>query len=851
MTKKRLFVLVLVAVVAFTVGYGVVAKAFPTPYHRGYFYDTYDDPGIAVLPAWGGDPSNCYANGLALPTWIDTADEFIGFINCKLTMTDYRSHIGAAFIISTMTGIKNPYPGATEINDFAGRVRYAESRGWINWHAPFACITPNTYYQDNGPGDVAAYGSCDTSSEMITFSRDGGASRYIIKRICANPLGDMSPLATSWSGTGSTTVTDGTADAGDTPTSITTRPGDTLQFAHRIVNNGPSVGAMWYALYGRNDYGTPHTSYTAQYYSNTTLSGAPTLTRTDPYIAFNWGLGGPGGGVPVDGWSARWTKTDNFTAGNWDFTVVGDDGVRLYIDGVIRMDAWIPQGTTSYTYHANLTAGNHTIVMEYYEGGGPGYSRLDYSNLVTQSGVNSGWYNPGEAKIFNETVSVPISATPGSQFCRRVLWDWKNNYAGGDYGWGSAGMGYMACATVAADFNLTPTVSSPVVYAQAGDTIQFNYFVQNTGTASGSSQCYVRDQGGAAVTVPGLTCSASQNFPSNQAGPPLQVGTENFPLPVGAPVGTKICRTLFVQPASPSVPNRASTETCVVITKNPYVTFMGGDVWAGGNFAAIDPACNKQSKIQTIARQFSDGTLAGSGVEYSAFGLGRIIQFGSAGRAFLSASVGSTALTFSNIDTNNLGNYGASTHCIEDYVARFSTAATMPAGSVVNVAGPNQVRHILGSASFSGAMPVGGQQVYLVDGDATITAPITYAGSYASVDQVPSLVIIAKGDIRVASTVGQMDGIFVTRGTFYTCYPKVEPAVVSTCNTRLTVTGAVVAGKLDLFRTFGAEGLTPAQRKDPAEIFTLSPELYLRNVLSTTSQPTLTISDVRELPPRY
>ena len=231
MNKKKLLVLALVAVVAFTTGYGVVAKAFPTPYHYGYFYNVFDDPGIAVLPAWGGDTSNCYADGLALPTWVDTANEFISFINCKLTMTDYRSHVGAAFIISTMSGMSNPNPGATEINEFAARVRYADSKGWVNWHAPFACITPNTYYQDDGPGDVAAYGNCGASSEMITFSRNGGASRYIIKRICANPLGDMSPITDdlNFNITGDSTVSNAS------PT-----PGSTVTFFHNIQNNGPT-----------------------------------------------------------------------------------------------------------------------------------------------------------------------------------------------------------------------------------------------------------------------------------------------------------------------------------------------------------------------------------------------------------------------------------------------------------------------------------------------------------------------------------------------------------------------------------------------------------------------------------
>ncbi len=352
---------------------------------------------------------------------------------------------------------------------------------------------------------------------------------------------------------------------------------------------------------------------------------------------------------------------------------------------------------------------------------------------------------------------------------------------------------------------------------------------------------------------PCVTPSGDPNIQINSGATPIALRQNTYNSPSVA-AGTRICDTMTITNPTDSgyfaAPADKDATSCIIIGKTPLVTFMGGDVWAGGNFAAIDPACNKQSKIQTVARQLSDGSLAGSGVEYSAFALGKITQFGSAGRAFLNTTLGTSSLTFSNLDGNNLGNYGATQHCIEDYVGRFASAAPMAAGAVNVNTQPSQTRHITGSASFSGAMQPGSQQIYLVDGDVTISGPITYTGSYSAVDQVPSLVIISKADIRVASTVGQMDGLYVARGTFYTCYPKVEPATINTCGTKLNLNGAVIANRLDLFRTSGASG-SIAGRKDPAETFTLNPEMYLRSALSTTSQPTLTVTDIRELPARY
>jgi PA14 domain-containing protein len=87
--------------------------------------------------------------------------------------------------------------------------------------------------------------------------------------------------------------------------------------------------------------------YTGQYFNNTTLSGAPVLTRKDPKIGFDWGNGDPSeetvDAIHADGFSARWTKTENFAAGTYAFRATGDDGIRLYIDGAKLIDAWKDQ----------------------------------------------------------------------------------------------------------------------------------------------------------------------------------------------------------------------------------------------------------------------------------------------------------------------------------------------------------------------------------------------------------------------------------------------------------------------------------------------------------------------------
>jgi hypothetical protein len=74
--------------------------------------------------------------------------------------------------------------------------------------------------------------------------------------------------------------------------------------------------------------------------------------------------------VPSDNFSARWTRNVNFTAGHYRFHLRGDDGIRLWVDGKLLIDKWVVQGPTEYTAETNLSDGNHSLRVEYFEAGG-------------------------------------------------------------------------------------------------------------------------------------------------------------------------------------------------------------------------------------------------------------------------------------------------------------------------------------------------------------------------------------------------------------------------------------------------------------------------------------------------
>ena len=107
-----------------------------------------------------------------------------------------------------------------------------------------------------------------------------------------------------------------------------------------------------------------------EYYGNANLSGEPEYTTEEVRVDYDWGDGGAPPGLPVDRFSIRWIGHWDFEIGEYTFFVYADDGVRLWLDEDLLIDAW-GAGIGSYQATAQIeSAGLHRQKLEYFENTG-------------------------------------------------------------------------------------------------------------------------------------------------------------------------------------------------------------------------------------------------------------------------------------------------------------------------------------------------------------------------------------------------------------------------------------------------------------------------------------------------
>ena len=181
-----------------------------------------------------------------------------------------------------------------------------------------------------------------------------------------------------------------------------------------------------------------------EYFDNRNLDGWPALVRNDRAVDFDWGTGSPDPAVPGDNFSVRWTHTLEFDAGNYRFLASADDGVRVLVDGAPLIDAWHDQKMPNrHTADVYLEAGQHSIIVEYYEHGDKAAVRVWWKPLDSFSGWRGEYFDnrdfagspvlvrDDDAVDFDWGVGPPVDWMTDDNFA--VRWTRTVNFTPGYY----------------------------------------------------------------------------------------------------------------------------------------------------------------------------------------------------------------------------------------------------------------------------------------------------------------------------------------------------------------------------------------------------------------------------------
>ncbi|WP_020134412.1 PA14 domain-containing protein [Streptomyces sp. 351MFTsu5.1] len=121
-----------------------------------------------------------------------------------------------------------------------------------------------------------------------------------------------------------------------------------------------------------------------QFYANTSFSGTPRKTDCDDAIDQSWS-GAPVSGLPKDNFGVRWTLTRDFGSGGpFALNATGLDGMRVYLDGVRKIDLWKNVSTTvKKTANVTIPSGRHTLRVDYANWTGAAKVKVTYTPRTT------------------------------------------------------------------------------------------------------------------------------------------------------------------------------------------------------------------------------------------------------------------------------------------------------------------------------------------------------------------------------------------------------------------------------------------------------------------------------------
>lgn len=261
---------------------------------------------------------------------------------------------------------------------------------------------PTTFVEYNGSGRATAVGLAagpdglyftDLYKDIVPNSQEyaivPGANVLRIQYVgSANFTADQTvgpiPLGVQFSDT--STVISPTAwlwDFGDGTTSTEQHPSHTYTQAGIYDVSLRVTGANGVSVYKEDDYiiAGLGIGLKGDYYNNMNFNTF-IFSRIDPQVNFNWGQGTPHASLGNNTYSIRWSGlVEPLYSETYTFCTNSDDGARLWVNNVLVIDEWGPQGVTEHCGNIALSANTkYRLVLEYMEDGGDAIVQLNWES---------------------------------------------------------------------------------------------------------------------------------------------------------------------------------------------------------------------------------------------------------------------------------------------------------------------------------------------------------------------------------------------------------------------------------------------------------------------------------------
>ncbi len=343
-----------------TYNYRLSAKNSNNQSSYVYLSNSLVTPNVPILPPSSFTASNIQTTQATLQ-WIDNATNETQYVIERRSITDDEDYTLVQVLAANVTSFVDT--ALLPSKNYRYRL-VAKNNVTQSTYVYLDVTTPSIVVASSGLNVTAIQ---ETQATLRWIDNSNNETAFVIDRRSVTDGGDYTYLSTVNANT--TSFTDATL-----------MPNKEYRYRLSAKNGNVVSGFSYSAVFKTIELNG--TGLQATYYNNMDFTGT-SITRIDPTINFNWGNGSPSTSIQADTFSASWIgQVKPKTTGTYTFYTNSDDGVRLWVNGILLINKWNNQATTEYSGTIQLNGGQkYDIALEYFDNTRGAVVQLSWSSI--------------------------------------------------------------------------------------------------------------------------------------------------------------------------------------------------------------------------------------------------------------------------------------------------------------------------------------------------------------------------------------------------------------------------------------------------------------------------------------